>query len=83
MAKSPEGAKAIVDADVFDVFPQLLNSRDAKVREWTAEIMRTLATHGFVFEQSPRHSLTASSGSMIDGLVSPSRVPLKYAHTFR
>jgi hypothetical protein len=47
IAESPEGAQALVNADVFEVFPELLNSRIAKIREWTAEILGTLATHDF------------------------------------
>jgi hypothetical protein len=35
----------MINADVFDVFPELLNSRNAKVREWTAEILGTFAQH--------------------------------------
>ena len=47
IAKSPEGAQAIADADVFDVLPELLDSQDAEVRKWTAEILGTLAGHDF------------------------------------
>jgi hypothetical protein len=47
IAKSPEGAQAIVNANVFDVFPELFNSRAADVRKWTAEILGTLAEHDF------------------------------------
>jgi hypothetical protein len=79
LAKSPDGAHALVTAEVFDVFPELLNSRTEKVREWTVEMMGALATHGFVFEQAHGHSPTVSSGSIIDA-VSPSRIPLKYTH---
>jgi hypothetical protein len=32
-----------VDADVFDTLPQLLESPYAGVREWTADILRSLA----------------------------------------
>jgi hypothetical protein len=82
IAESPEGAQAIFNADVFGVFPKLLDSRLAKVRERTAEMIRTLATHGFVFEEPHGHSPAASSGSItyIGDLVSPSRVPLKHTH---
>jgi hypothetical protein len=47
IAKSPEGAQAIINADVFDVFPELFDSQDADVRKWTAEILGTLAGHDF------------------------------------
>jgi hypothetical protein len=47
IAESPEGAQAIVDAAVFDVFLELLNSRAAQVRRWSADILGTLARHDF------------------------------------
>jgi hypothetical protein len=47
IAEAPEGAQAMVDADVFDVFPELLNSREAKVRKQTAEMLGKLAMHSF------------------------------------
>ena len=50
ISKSPEGAQAIVDADVFDVFPELLDSQDVEVRKWTAKMLETLAGHDFGFK---------------------------------
>jgi hypothetical protein len=47
IAKSPEGAQAIVNADVFDVFPDLLDSQDVEVRKWTGAMLETLARHDF------------------------------------
>jgi hypothetical protein len=86
IAKSPEGAQAIFNADVFGVIPKLLNSRGADVREWTVKMIKTLAAHGFkfIFEEAHGHSPNASSRSMIDieDLVSPSQAPLTYADVF-
>jgi hypothetical protein len=47
IAESPEGAKALIDADVFGSLPELLNS-DSR-RKWTVDMLGTLATHGFRF----------------------------------
>jgi hypothetical protein len=46
-AAEAQGVQAILDADVIDVFPELLNSRDAKVREWTAKLLEALAKDAF------------------------------------
>jgi hypothetical protein len=37
----------MVTADVFDGLPELLNSGDAKVREWTVKLLDALANHTF------------------------------------
>jgi hypothetical protein len=47
LAADAEGAQAIVDADVMDYLPELLNSLDADVRKWTAESLEPLARHDF------------------------------------
>jgi hypothetical protein len=82
IANSPEGARNIFDADLFGIFPQLLNSPAAKVREWTVKMEGTLATHGIVFKPAPERSFTASRGDIFGHLVSPFRVPLKHTHSF-
>jgi hypothetical protein len=47
IAKSPNGAQAVVNADVFEVFPELLDSQDVEVRKWTPKMLETLAGHDF------------------------------------
>jgi hypothetical protein len=48
IAECPEGAQAVVDADVFDVLPDLMrNSPNAIVRYRAANTLETLATRDF------------------------------------
>ena len=45
IARSPEGAHAVVDADVLDALPERLKSENKDVRECTGVIFATLASH--------------------------------------
>ena len=47
IAGSPEGAQALVDADMFGSLTELLNSWYGEIRKGTAELLWTLATHDF------------------------------------
>jgi hypothetical protein len=45
VARSSNGAQAVVDADVFDFLPELLRSRRADIRHRTAGLLGTLAKY--------------------------------------
>jgi hypothetical protein len=40
-----EGAQAVVDANVLEYVPKLLESAKAEVRKWTWEILEALVCH--------------------------------------
>jgi hypothetical protein len=48
--ESPEGAQAVVDADVFDYLPRLFNSWYGEIRKGAAELLGRLAAHDFVLK---------------------------------
>jgi hypothetical protein len=45
IARSPEGAQAVVDANVLDVLPERLNSENKDVRECIGLMLAALASH--------------------------------------
>jgi hypothetical protein len=50
IARYPEGAQAVVNADVFDALPKRLYSESTDVRAWTANIFGILAKHDLGLE---------------------------------
>jgi hypothetical protein len=61
----------MITADVFDVFPELLNSQDAKVCKWTAEILGTLASHDFGLERVLTSNLCTTLVSLLQRVSIP------------
>jgi hypothetical protein len=47
IAKTPAGAQALVDADVFDSLPGLVKSPSPWVRRWAAKLLGSLGIHDF------------------------------------
>ncbi|KAJ7479057.1 armadillo-type protein [Mycena latifolia] len=45
ITKSADGAQAAVEAKVLDFIPELLGSRNVRIRTWTCEILAHLAEH--------------------------------------
>ncbi|KAJ7479220.1 armadillo-type protein [Mycena latifolia] len=45
IASSPQGAQAVVDANMLDFVPDLLGSPNPEVRKWTCQMLEKLAHH--------------------------------------
>ena len=65
IAESPEGAQAVVDANVFGSLPELFNSWYEVIRKGTADILGTLATHDFGMKLILNSNLCAELVSLL------------------
>jgi hypothetical protein len=95
IAESPEGARAVVDANVFDYLPRLLNSWSAEFRKGTAELLGTLAKHDFGLKLILNSNLCAQFVSLlrrvqlpildldVDGQTAMTRTSSFYVHNER
>jgi hypothetical protein len=54
-----------MDTYVFDHLPDMLNSRDVEVREWTADILGMLARHDFGLEVILNLNISAQLVSLL------------------
>ncbi|KAJ6545275.1 armadillo-type protein [Mycena capillaripes] len=62
IATSPEGGQAVVDTNVLECVTELLSSPNAKVREWTQELLETLVRHETTTSPAVGHLISLLHG---------------------